>query len=287
MPERKGLLRSDGLRKRMGLKIEGKIALVTGASSGIGRALAIDLARRGAHLAICARRAKPLQETLAECRRFDPEASAYLCDLRDRAAVRELFAEIARDRGPVELLVNNAGIGVYNLFVEAPDSEIEEILRANFFSAVFCTREALPGMIERGSGSIIFVSSFAGRVATWRHTAYSASKFALAGLAEALYYEVHSSGVHVGIVNPGAIDTELFDKGVGFEHLRHVVLPRMVGPDVVCRAVAKLIERERFEAFAPASLGWVWKLRALLPRAVMRGTLSYVERKMKRPDSRS
>lgn len=265
------------------MRIRGSIALVTGASSGIGRDVAIDLAARGAKVAICARRAGPLEQTLERCREHDPGARAYACDLRDREAVRDLFAAIGADLGPVDLLVNNAGVGVYHLFVEAPEDELESVLRANLLSAQYCTREALPGMLERRRGSIVFVSSFAGRVATWRHSSYSASKFALHGLAEALHYEVRSSGVHVGVVNPGAIATELFDKGEGFEHLRHVITPRMVGTDVVCRALAKLVERERFEIFAPWSLGLVWKLRVLFPRLVMRGTLAYVERTMKRP----
>jgi short-subunit dehydrogenase len=263
------------------VKISGSVALVTGASSGIGRDIAIDLARRGARVAICARRADKLAATLEETRRHAPESRAYPCDVTDRAQVRELFAAVARDLGPVDILVNNAGVGVYHLFVEAPEDEFEDVMRSNFLSAVYCTREALPRMIEAKTGSVVFISSFAGRFATYRHTAYSASKFAMTGLAEALHFEVRSSGVHVGVVYPGAIRTELFDKGEGFEHLRHVIAPRMVGTEVVTRAVAKLIEKERFEIFAPASLALVWKLRALLPRTILRGTLGYVERNMK------
>ena len=264
------------------MKIPGKVAVVTGASSGIGRDIAIDLARRGARVAICARRMDKLSATLEETRRHAPESRAYPCDVRDRAQIRDFFAAVASDLGPPDILVNNAGVGVYHLFVEAPEEEFEDILRTNFLSAVYCTREVLPAMIERGAGSVVFISSFAGRFATYRHTAYSASKFAMTGLAEALYFEVRSSGVHVGVVYPGAIATELFDKGEGFEHLRHAIAPRMVGTDVVTRAVARLIESERFEIFAPASLALVWKLRALVPGPILRGTLAYVEKRMKR-----
>lgn len=265
------------------MKISGTIALVTGASSGIGRDVAIDLARRGATVAVTARRVERLESTLAECRRYAPGGIAIPCDLRDGKAAAAMVGDVERQLGRVDILVNNAGVGLYRLFTETSAEEFLEVFAANTLSAFHCTRAALPGMLARERGSIVFVSSFAGRVATFRHTAYSASKFALTGLAEALYYEVRSKGVHVGVVNPGAIRTELFEKGADYETLRHVIEPRLVGTEVVTRAVAKLIERERFEIFAPWSLGLVWKLRAILPGPVMRGTVAYVEKHMRRP----
>jgi uncharacterized protein len=264
------------------MQIAGKTALVTGASSGIGRDTAIDLARRGATVAICARRPDRLQETLRECHKYAPGSRAYPCDVRDRAQIARTAAAARADLGPIDILVNNAGVGAYQLFTEAPEEQFEEVMRVNYFSALYFTRELVPSMIERRSGAVVFVSSFAGRVATWRHTAYSASKFAMTGLAEALYYEVKSRGVHVAVIHPGVIRTEMFDKGPGFEHLRHVVEPQFVGTEVVTRAIAKAITKERFELFAPARYAIVWKLRALLPRATMRGTLAFVKRRFER-----
>ena len=265
------------------MQIRDKVALVTGASSGIGRDTAIDLARRGATVAICARRLDRLEETLTRCREHAPRSRAYVCDVRQRAEITSTVASVAADLGAVDILVNNAGIGAYHLFVDAPDAEFEELMRANFFSALYFTKEVMPAMLERGSGAVVFISSLAGRMGTWRHTAYSASKFAVTGLAEALYYEVKSRGVHVAVIQPGAIRTELFDKGAEFEALRHVVESQLVDTGVVTRAVAQAIERERFEIFAPARYGWVWKLRALLPRAVMQGTLRFVRTQFERP----
>jgi uncharacterized protein len=264
------------------MRISGKTALVTGASSGIGRDTAIDLARRGATVAICARRLDRLEETLLECRKHAPKSQAYPGDVRDRAQVARIVAAARADLGPIDILVNNAGVSAYHLFTEAPEEQFEELMRANYFSAVYFTRELIPSMIQRRSGAVVFVSSFAGRIATWRHTAYSASKFAMTGFAEALYYEVKSRGVHVAVIQPGAIRTEMFDKGPGFEHLRHVVEPQFVGTEVVTRAIAKAIEKERFELFAPARYAIVWKLRALFPRAIMRGTLAFVKRRFER-----
>ena len=264
------------------MQIVGKTALITGASSGIGKATAIDLARRGATVAICARRLERLEETLRECRKYAPGSRAYPCDVRDRAQIARTVAAARADLGSIEILVNNAGVSAYPLFTEAPEELFEELLRANYLSAVYFTREIVPSMIERRSGAVVFVSSFAGRIATWRHTAYSASKFAMTGFAEALYYEVKSRGVHVAVIQPGAIRTEMFDKGPGFEHLRHVVEPQFVGTEVVTRAIAKAIEKERFELFAPARYAIVWKLRALFPRAIMRGTLAFVKRRFER-----
>jgi uncharacterized protein len=261
------------------VKVRGRIALVTGASSGIGRDTAIDLARRGATVAICARRTDRLEETLARCREHAPACRAYACDVRDREQIRRTAAAARSDLGPIDVLVNNAGIGAYHLFTQAPDEEFEDLMRVNFFSALWFTREIVPGMVERRTGAVVFVSSFAGRVATWRHTAYSASKFAMTGLAEALHYELASSGVHVAVIYPGVIATELFDKGPGFDHLRHVVEPQRLGTEVVTRAIAKAIEKERFEVFAPGRYELIWKLRALFPRLVARGTRAFVARK--------
>ena len=261
------------------MKIAGRVALVTGASSGIGRDTAIDLARRGARVAVCARRLDRLQETLEACRRHAPESRAYPCDVREREAVERMIAAVHAELGPVDVLVNNAGASAYHLFTEAPPEEFEELMRANFFSALYCSRAVLPSMIERRTGAVVFIGSLAGRIATWRHTAYCASKFAVTGLAEALYFEVKSKGVHVAVIQPGAIRTELFAKGPGYEHLRHVVEPQLVGTEVVTRAVVKAIERERFELFAPARYAIVWKLRALFPGAVLRGTLRFVAKR--------
>lgn len=265
------------------MRIRDTVALITGASSGIGRDTAVELARRGATVAICARRADRLEETLRRCREHAPRSRAYVCDVRERAEIARTVATARADLGAIDILVNNAGMSAYHLFVDAPDAEFEELMRANFFSALYFTKDVMGEMLERGRGAVVFVSSLAGRMATWRHSAYSASKFAVTGLAEALYYEVKSKGVHVAVVQPGAIRTELFDKGVDFEALRHVVERQMVGTDVVTRAIAEAIERERFEIFAPARYGWVWKLRALMPRSVMRGTLRFVQTRFERP----
>src|SRR5688572_21497832 len=110
------------------MHIRGTVALVTGASSGIGRATAVDLARRGARIAACARRADRLEETVAECRRHGVEARAYVCDVRDRAQVQATVAKAGADLGPIDVLVNNAGVSSYRLFVEAPPDEVEEVM---------------------------------------------------------------------------------------------------------------------------------------------------------------
>lgn len=265
------------------MEIAGKAAIVTGASSGIGKDAAIDLARRGARVAICARRADKLDQALHECRKYSPDSRAYPCDLRERRQIHEMAIAAARDLGPIDILVNNAGIGAYHLFLEAPEEEFEEMMRVNYFSAVYCTREVLPSMVERRTGAVVFISSMAGRVANWRHTAYAASKFAMTGLAEALYYEMKPKGVHVAVINPGVIRTELLDKAVGSEHLRRIVEPNLLGTEIVTKAIAKAIEKERFELFAPAHYAILWKLRALMPRTLMRVTQAFVERVVSRP----
>src|SRR5262249_28461942 len=147
---------------------------LTGASSGIGKDAAIDLARRGATVAVCARRLERLEETLRECRKHAPGSRAYSCDVRDRAQIARTVAAARADLGRIDILINNAGVSAYPLFIDAPEELFEELMRTNYLSAVYFTRELLPSMIESRSGAVVFVASFAGRIATWRHTAYSA-----------------------------------------------------------------------------------------------------------------
>jgi len=252
--------------------------LVTGAGRGIGKVTTLRLAAAGWDVYAGVRKD-------ADAERLRGAGLEPLTiDVTDQGTIDAAVAQVtaALAGGGLHGLVNNAGIAVYHLFIEAPDDEFEEVMRANYLSAVYFTREVIPSMIERKTGAVVFVSSFAGRMASWRHTAYAASKFAMTGLAEALYYEVKNHGVHVAIINPGVIKTELFAKGDGFEHLAHVVEPQYLGTEVATRAIVKAIEKERFELFAPAKYTIIWKLRALFSRAVMSGTLKFVAAKFER-----
>jgi short-subunit dehydrogenase len=265
--------------KTMRKKLEsyqGLTALVTGASSGIGRALALRLAGRGARLALLARREAELAVVAAAVRQAGGEALVLPCDLGDRGRIEAACARALESLGSVDLLVNNAGYGGHRLFLEWDADDMERVMRVNYLGSLHVTRCLLPAMAERRRGWIVFVSSVAGRIGTPGESAYAASKFALTGLAEALSVEVEDAGVHVLTVFPGVIDTPFFDAAAR-ARMPRVALDRMVGVDGLVDAILRSLARGCRELTYPRSLAVAYLVRALAPgffrRQVKRVTL--------------
>jgi NAD(P)-dependent dehydrogenase (short-subunit alcohol dehydrogenase family) len=174
-------------------------ALVTGCSTGIGRATAVELTKRGFEVVATARRPEVLEDLdLADRLRLDVD---------DEASVSECLAKV----GEVDVLVNNAGVGIHAPVEKGPVDEVRKILETNVLGAVRMIQAVVPQMRERGSGTIVNVSSIAGRVSAPLGGFYSASKYALEAISEALHYEIGHWGVKVRIVEPGAFDTSFGD----------------------------------------------------------------------------
>ncbi|AOZ06371.1 SDR family oxidoreductase [Cupriavidus malaysiensis] len=195
----------------------GKVVLITGASDGIGAELALLLAQQGARLALAARRLERLDELVARIRREHPaaDAVAWRTDVSSEDACRQLVAEVAAHFGGIDVLVNNAGVSAHGYFEQVSDfAYYETVMRVNYFGAMWCTREALPHLRQR-RGLVVAVSSLAGKVGVPGRTAYSASKFALAGFCEALRCELRGSGVDVCVVFPGVVATATRVAGFG------------------------------------------------------------------------
>ncbi|MGH9024762.1 MAG: SDR family NAD(P)-dependent oxidoreductase [Acidimicrobiia bacterium] len=193
----------------MAYALEGKNVLVTGASSGIGAALAEGFARAGAVVGICARREERLQEVLARCREYSADSQSWVVDLADLEGVTT-FAKKADDAlGGVDVLVNNAGIPKRRHARDLDPTVVEAVMAINYFSPVRLTLALLPGLIER-QGRIVNISSVAARLGPPREAAYAASKAALSVWSECLKVDLADTSVGVHIVNPGVIDTELF-----------------------------------------------------------------------------
>lgn len=190
------------------MEIKGKTVVITGASSGIGRAAAMEFARRGANLVLAARRATLLDEVAIECRRLGATAKVVTTDVTNR---EQCFALIAA-AGAVDILVNNAGFAVFDPIESAKPDDVEEMMATNYFGTVHCTQAVLPQMLERRRGAIVVVSSIAGLMGYPNMGAYCATKFALTGFAETLRDEVIARGVQVAIVCPGTVETEFFVK---------------------------------------------------------------------------
>jgi len=188
------------------------MALVTGASSGIGAATARLLASAGTTVALVARRADRLEEVAADCRATAPDSRWWSADLADPEAAAELALAVWDELGPIDVVVNNAGIPLRRPVDRLTLAEVERAMTVNYLSPVAITLALLPRLLERGSGTIVNVSSLGGRLGIPHEAAYCASKFALAGWSESLAADLVGTGVAVRLVLPGPIDTEIWDQ---------------------------------------------------------------------------
>jgi short-subunit dehydrogenase len=204
-----GLTTAAAIGNETGMPISpGSIAVVTGASSGLGRRIALDLAAAGAVVTALARREEPLRAVAAEMRRSSPESACLVCDVSDASGYVALLAEVERGRGRIDLLVNNAGVGEQETDGQPLDRH-RRLMETNYFAAVAGTMAVLPGMLERGHGSIVNVSSDSARAPSPGEAAYSASKAALSAFTEALSYEAEAGGVHLHVLYPGWVPTAM------------------------------------------------------------------------------
>jgi len=185
--------------------------LVTGASSGIGRELALALARRGAHLLLAARREEPLGALTVECRRAGAEADYLPGDVADPAYRHGLMKFVADRRGGLDILVNNAGVSAHGPFAASDEATLRRVMEVNFFAAAELTRLALPWLAEGRDPAIVNIGSIIGHRGLPFNSEYAASKFALRGWSEALRAELAGQGVDVLLVSPGTTETELFN----------------------------------------------------------------------------
>jgi short-subunit dehydrogenase len=195
----------------MAFSAAGKRVLITGASSGVGASLAGRLAERGAIVGLIARRRDRLAEVLADCQRASPESTMWVADLADSSAVGPLALRAWDSLGGIDVLVNNAAIPKRRAVTQLDPDEVESVMRINFFAPMRMTLAMLPRMLARKSGMIVNVSSVGGRLGIIHECAYSASKFALCGWSESMAVDLHGAGVTVKLIEPGPVDTEIWD----------------------------------------------------------------------------
>jgi NAD(P)-dependent dehydrogenase (short-subunit alcohol dehydrogenase family) len=190
-------------------RYDGRIALITGASSGIGRAIALELAARGAVVIGLARRRELLTELEAELTARSPRSAVVVCDVADTTAYRAVLAAIIAERDRIDILVNNAGIDIMLPALSGNEEAVRRNLEVNFFATVAGTLAVLPAMAARGQGVVVNVSSDTARAAEPRQGGYAASKAAVSAFTESIAHEMVSHGVHVHVLYPGWVPTAM------------------------------------------------------------------------------
>jgi uncharacterized protein len=260
----------------MASALKNKTVVVTGASSGIGRDTALELARRGANLVLAARRGDLLEEVATACRALGVECRTVVTDVTLRSDCQHLIDAA----GDVDVLVNNAGFAIFDAFENAKSDDLEAMMQTNYFGAVWCAQAVLPQMLARRRGTIVNVASIAGIMGYARMGGYCATKFAMIGFSETLRDEVLRRGVRVAMVCPGTVETEFFVKAERGKMPGASRLVLAIKPEHVARAIANAAEDGKYRRILPIGAAAFMRLKELFPRfahVLMRRVSSVME----------
>jgi short-subunit dehydrogenase len=227
-------------------RFQGMRILITGASEGIGRAAARAFAAEGATVIAVARSEERLRSLASEAG-ADGRVVAIPADVGDAASMSVMAERVLREWGTPDVVVANAGIGLDALFSETTDEALREVFEVNVFGAVRTVRPFLGGMIERGSGRVLLISSVVGKRGTPHYSAYSASKFALHGMADALRAELRGTGVSVGVVCPSSTDTAFDSRKMRQGPRQEAVRVARHSAESVARAILRMAASRRRE----------------------------------------
>lgn len=250
------------------MELRGKKALVTGASSGIGAATARALAASGARVLLLARRQPELERVAATL--GDRVAAVHAVDLTDADAVARVASRITADLGTPDIIVNNAGAGQWKFVDETSPAEAVQMMAVPYFAAFFVTRAFLPGMLARGSGHIVNVSSSASRFVWPGATAYTAARWAVRGFTEALRADLTGTGIGVTLFESGAVASSYWDHNPGSrERLPRIAqLMPLLSPEDAARTILRGITGNRWLVVAPGLMRMVYLQHAVFPRLV-------------------
>lgn len=250
--------------------------VVTGATKGIGRAVVEAVVERHGRVGCLARTAEDLEQ-LRHSLPATATVAVAAADVGDPAALEAALETLRDALGSIDVLVNNAGVGLYGPVTDLDPADAERLMRVNYLGLVHATALVLPEMRDRRRGHIVNVGSVAGRIGAPFEAAYSASKFAVVGFTEALAVEVAPFGIKVSMVNPGPVETEFFEaRGHPYDRSR----PRPVTSRRVAAAVVRAVESGRLEQMVPGSLAPAVVMRHLVPPLFRFGTRQAFRRQL-------
>jgi uncharacterized protein len=233
-------------------KFKGKVVLITGASSGIGRQTAIDFARNGAKTIVLVARSKSKLESLENSLKinFPSEIVVYPCDISKRVEVVKMGIELLEKLGFVDILVNNAGFGLLGKVQDQSIEDIESVTFTNYMGMVYCTKLFLNSMVSRKSGHIVNVASVAASFGVAGLAAYCASKYAMLGFSESLRHELHGTGVGITVVSPIGVKTDFFSNASFKDHVPNYT-GYMLKPEKVSESILAAANSHRLEIIVP------------------------------------
>jgi len=246
------------------LDVAGKVALVTGGASGMGRIVALRLANRGARVAAFDLNEQGLQETASQAAGIKP----FICDISDPGEVQARVGQVAADMGPVELLVHAAALMPSHLLVDETRESMERLFRINYFGTTYMVGAVLPAMLERRSGRIIAFGSIAGVALVPKMGAYCATKAAVNAYIEVLQNEIRTTGVRAHLVCPPAVNTPLIDQTLDTDSPGSIRQAKQSGrladPEKIIDAIEKGVKKDR-DIIYPGEARLLYLWRALLP----------------------
>jgi short-subunit dehydrogenase len=261
--------------------VKNPVVVITGASSGIGRATALRFAGKGARLLLAARGADALEEIAGECRKRGAKAIAVPTDVTDAGQMEDLAARAVKEYGRLDVWVNNAAVGAFGLLTEIPPKHFQRVLDVNITGYVNGARAALPRMRAQGSGTLINVASIVAEVPLPYSAAYSITKAAVRALSVSLRSELSRegvAGVHVCSVLPATIDTPFYQHAANYTGRRPRAMPPVYTAERVAKAVARLADHPRRETVAGGLAGRLLVLQhKVAPGAVEAATARQVD----------
>ncbi len=258
------------------LKLADKIVLITGASSGLGARTAQMLVEKGAIPILTARSADKLEKLSAQ---LQGQHRIFRMDVQQQEDIEQVVARIIEEYGRIDILLNNAGYGQFTAALDTPLSEYEQMMDVNYMGVVRCTHIVLYYMLQAGQGQIINVASMAGKFATAKSTAYTATKYAVLGFTNSLRQELRGTGITVSAINPGPVNTAFFERADPTGTYVSNVSNFMLSTDKVCFELIGMMEKRREEVDLPRYAGVAVRLYQLFPRLLDRLTYTFFDRK--------